>query len=160
MAGQPSDFLASVPFLLEQRMQGGTRGVATDVTFEEIGNSQIVQPTVEMSMEDTQSLFDALWRGGFRPKDGTGNSGHMGAMENHLADMRANAEKWAEAMRTLIALASPSCSTVPMWGEKWDSVHADLAAAHAGTIEDAVRKVLDERGASPHHEPIPSADPG
>ncbi len=35
-----------------------------------------------------QSLFNQLWNIGLRPKDGTGNSGHVESIRYHLEDMR------------------------------------------------------------------------
>jgi hypothetical protein len=43
-----------------------------------------------------QSLFNDLWRYGFRPTDGTGNAGHLGAVEKHLNDMRKLVSKYTE----------------------------------------------------------------
>lgn len=45
-------------------------------------------PTFTLSDEETQGLFNQLWQLGFRPKDGTGNSGHVEALKYHLEDMR------------------------------------------------------------------------
>jgi hypothetical protein len=41
-----------------------------------------------LSNDQTQSLFNQLWKLGYRPKDGTGNSGHIEAIKYHLEDMR------------------------------------------------------------------------
>lgn len=46
------------------------------------------KPTARLTQEQTQLLFNDLWQIGFRPSDGTGNSGHVGAIEKHLKDMR------------------------------------------------------------------------
>lgn len=35
-----------------------------------------------------QSLFDALWRAGYRPHNGESSVAHVGAMKAHLEDMR------------------------------------------------------------------------
>lgn len=35
-----------------------------------------------------QDIFNQLWKIGLRPKDGTGNSGHIAALQYHLEDMR------------------------------------------------------------------------
>lgn len=40
--------------------------------------------------EDAQSLMDALWNAGVRPSNGEGNVGMIGAMKDHLADLRAD----------------------------------------------------------------------
>lgn len=46
------------------------------------------EPFMTLSRETMESLFQQLWSLGFRPKDGTGNAGHIAAMQYHLEDMR------------------------------------------------------------------------
>jgi hypothetical protein len=41
-----------------------------------------------LSEDDMQAMFNQMWALGFRPLDGTGNSGHIAALEYHLEDMR------------------------------------------------------------------------
>lgn len=38
--------------------------------------------------EQAQQLMDALWASGFRPVDGHGSTGQLGAVQEHLRDMR------------------------------------------------------------------------
>lgn len=48
------------------------------------------QPMLNLDYREAQSLFDALWRAGFRPKeDKVDESAAMEAIRTHLADMRA-----------------------------------------------------------------------
>lgn len=47
-----------------------------------------IQPFMEIGPEQAQELFNKLWQLGFRPKDGTGNGGHIEALKYHLEDMR------------------------------------------------------------------------
>ena len=49
---------------------------------------EYLEPAGVLSHGATQELFDSLWKQGFRPKDGTGNSGHIAAVQYHLEDMR------------------------------------------------------------------------
>jgi hypothetical protein len=49
---------------------------------------EYVAPCAILSEEALQELFNQLWKEGFRPKDGTGNSGHLEAINRHLEDMR------------------------------------------------------------------------
>lgn len=42
----------------------------------------------EMGEAALQSMMDALWTEGYRPKD-IGTAGHLAATQSHLADMRA-----------------------------------------------------------------------
>lgn len=47
------------------------------------------EPCLSLRPESAQQLMDALWAAGFRPVDGHGSAGQIGATERHLADMRA-----------------------------------------------------------------------
>jgi hypothetical protein len=42
-----------------------------------------------MLPEQAQQLMDTLWAAGFRPADGHGTAGQLGATQAHLGDMRA-----------------------------------------------------------------------
>jgi len=37
---------------------------------------------------DAQALMDDLWASGFRPTEGAGSAGAMGAVQQHLKDLR------------------------------------------------------------------------
>jgi hypothetical protein len=62
--------------------------VAKPLEFEPLSQGSFITPTLVISTEQTQELFNELWRIGYRPKDGTGNSGHIEAINRHLDDMR------------------------------------------------------------------------
>lgn len=49
---------------------------------------EIREPFLDLNSEDAQGLFNQFWNAGFRPKDGTGNGGHIDALKYHLEDMR------------------------------------------------------------------------
>lgn len=68
--------------------EGRKRFFATLITFEEPEEGSYIEPSAALSSEEAQSLFNQLWAIGFRPKDGTGNSGHIAAVSYHLEDMR------------------------------------------------------------------------
>lgn len=68
---------------------GDKQMIAQPLTISEMPNPAVgIIPTFELAREDTQDLFDSLWRLGFRPQDGTGNSGHIESLKYHLEDMR------------------------------------------------------------------------
>lgn len=73
---------------LVDRQEGGTKAVATNVVMENIEPGSYVAPFMTMGADEMQTLFNSMWSEGFRPKDGTGNSGHIEAMKYHLEDMR------------------------------------------------------------------------
>jgi hypothetical protein len=64
------------------------RMVAEPVSFKEIGDDIVEQPTFDLSQEQGQRLMDQLWDCGLRPTEGTGSAGAMAAVQAHLADMR------------------------------------------------------------------------
>lgn len=64
----------------------------SEIKFEERPEEGlIIKPLAVISSRNTevlQNLFNDLWREGFRPADGTGNAGHLEAIQGHLDDMR------------------------------------------------------------------------
>lgn len=83
------DYSEGFKFLLEDISFGkNPRRVVTALTFEERKAGTYLQPSFTLDEEQAQALFNAMWLAGLRPKDGTGNSGHVEALNNHLQDMR------------------------------------------------------------------------
>ena len=64
------------------------RMIVTSMTLEKVERGKLIRPSFEMTDAYAQELFNELWQQGFRPKDGTGNSGHVAAVQYHLEDMR------------------------------------------------------------------------
>jgi hypothetical protein len=62
--------------------------LAEPTTFKEREPGEYVPPMMDLSSDDCQILFNQLWQAGFRPKDGSGNIGHIAAIQYHLEDMR------------------------------------------------------------------------
>jgi len=77
-----------VGFSIQQEL-GGRFLVASEIEMKEVREGSLIQPTFHLEAAEVQSLFNRLWVLGYRPKDGTGNSGHIGSIERHLEDMRA-----------------------------------------------------------------------
>ncbi len=48
----------------------------------------VLEPTFRLDPQGAQKLIDELWRLGIRPSSGEGNVGQIGAMKEHLNDMR------------------------------------------------------------------------
>ena len=46
------------------------------------------ETTFSISDEAIQVFLDDLWEAGYRPSDGTGNTGQLKATQDHLADMK------------------------------------------------------------------------
>lgn len=63
---------------------------AEPLTIREVPDAQgkAMQAFTTLPKDMVQELFNDLWHMGFRPKDGTGNSGHVEALKYHLEDMR------------------------------------------------------------------------
>ncbi len=75
-------------FLFKETSHGGLF-YAKPLEFQALPEGQIIDSVFKLSDGETQALFNQLWHLGFRPKDGTGSSGHVGSIERHLEDMRA-----------------------------------------------------------------------
>lgn len=73
---------------LLKRDDDGALFAATYIEFVKLEPGSYMAPTTEMQRKELQSLFNELWQAGFRPNDGTGNSGHVEALKYHLEDMR------------------------------------------------------------------------
>lgn len=67
----------------------GRGRVATSVTLEEYEPYSVLgEPTARLSRDTVQDVFNQLWIMGFRPADGTGNSGHLAAVKDHASDLK------------------------------------------------------------------------
>ncbi len=66
----------------------GDRRIVTNMTIETVKYGEHVKPSFTLGSNEVQELFNRLWQQGFRPKDGTGNGGHVEALKYHLEDMR------------------------------------------------------------------------
>jgi hypothetical protein len=62
----------------------GRRSIATSVTLEPFTEGSVGGEFLALPEETAQRLFDELWALGLRPADGTGNGGHIQALNNHL----------------------------------------------------------------------------
>ena len=70
------------------REDGNRIFAVTNLTYSEIKRGDYSQPSFCLSPQEAQALFNQLWQDGYRPKDGTGNTGHIEAISYHLEDMR------------------------------------------------------------------------
>lgn len=68
--------------------QHDTMFVARPVTMDAVKQGQQVEPMVRLPRDAAQTLFEQLWLIGFRPREGYGTHGQVGAMKDHLEDMR------------------------------------------------------------------------
>ena len=74
-----------------------TRSVATNITFENMTEGAIYEPTLHIGLMEAQALMDSLWSCGLRPTEGKGSAGQLSATEAHLKDMQRIAFKFLEA---------------------------------------------------------------
>ena len=76
-------------FSIGMKNQDGSKSIMEPVVFRDMEPGELVKaPTVNMTKEDAQELMDAMWNAGVRPSNGEGNVGQIGAMREHLEDMR------------------------------------------------------------------------
>ena len=66
--------------------------VGTNITMETVEEGSIVNPTMKITRETAQLLFDDLWYCGFRPSGGVHNEGQLKATQDHLKDMTVSSE--------------------------------------------------------------------
>lgn len=78
----------SFAIVFSKELQNGDIEVAQPLVMKTTKRGLITEPCVRLQQNEAQQLFDLLWKEGYRPKDGTGNAGHIKAMDNHLQDMR------------------------------------------------------------------------
>ena len=67
--------------------------VGQPVVFKKAKRGERSDPFLSLSGNEVQKLMDELWRVGIRPSNGEGNVGQIGAIENHLHDMRKIVQK-------------------------------------------------------------------
>ena len=56
--------------------------------FTTVEPGSVIPPMMTMGKDEAQALMDAMWNAGIRPSSGEGNVGQIGAMREHLEDMR------------------------------------------------------------------------
>ena len=61
---------------------------ATEISFVENDLDREIEPFLSLEQDQAQELMDMLWDAGLRPAGAAGSAGQLGAVENHLADMR------------------------------------------------------------------------
>jgi hypothetical protein len=71
---------------------------AKNIVMETVERGGYLEPTCRLSDDSAQKLLEELWACGFRPSDGTGNTGELAATRAHLADMRGVALKFVNVL--------------------------------------------------------------
>ena len=90
---QGSVFVSHSPWSIEVQLLfadfiNGKPYVAKPLEFEPMEEGGTARPTHSMFPQQAQELFNKLYAIGYRPTDGTGNTGHVEALKYHLEDMR------------------------------------------------------------------------
>lgn len=70
-----------------QKNQGGVF-IAAPLTLNQIPENSDHLATMMLEPIEAQLMLDQLWQSGIRPSDGDASIGMIGAMKEHLADMR------------------------------------------------------------------------
>lgn len=94
-----ANFGRHVSLYLSRELENGSCEVvdAQKPRLIEDPHSKTVEPMLQIRSEQAQQLMDSLWAAGFRPVDGHGSAGQIGAIERHLNDMRALVQKVLDA---------------------------------------------------------------
>lgn len=65
----------------------GKIGFASPITFQSVDPGDTIDPTLALSKDSAQLLFDELWKSGFRPQR-EASAGQLEAVTAHLQDQR------------------------------------------------------------------------
>jgi hypothetical protein len=82
-----SDYNNAVGLYIVQPHLGGRRW-APPITFTEVGDEMIREPSLSLRRSEAQFLMDQMWRCGLRPTDAGSTDGTLKATRDHLQDMR------------------------------------------------------------------------
>ncbi len=76
--------------MVSRRNMSGVLMVASNITLDrEVKEYEpFGEPTMRLDQDEAQMLMNQLWATGLRPINGEGNPGHLGAVGDHLKDMR------------------------------------------------------------------------
>jgi len=72
----------------EADFSGKVTHISEPLILNKRDDATILTPTFSLEEEAAQELFNKMWGAGYRPQDGTGNSGHVESLQYHLEDMR------------------------------------------------------------------------
>lgn len=75
------------------KVSGGRNQFVKAVCVAPVEDGDLIPVAGHMTDLQAQSLLNQLWELGFRPADGTGNAGHVGALQDHIKDLRWMAEQ-------------------------------------------------------------------
>lgn len=77
-------------FAIGMKHQDGTVSIMEPIAFKKLEDGFLLPKSsiINMPKESAQDLMDAMWSAGVRPSNGEGNVGQIGAMREHLDDMR------------------------------------------------------------------------
>jgi hypothetical protein len=73
---------------LVHRNEDGRKFIAPPVVFVQMEEGVQTAPSLTLDHEAAQDLMNRLWQMGIRPRDGEGTMAHVGAMKEHIADLR------------------------------------------------------------------------
>lgn len=68
------------------------------VEWEDVGNGTAQTPLINIQRDQLVELMDALWQCGIRPSNGEGDLGRVGAMMEHLTDLRSERDFMRESV--------------------------------------------------------------
>lgn len=69
---------------------------ADNIPLKEIDVCDFIPTAMVINHTEAQGLMESLWKAGIRPRSGEGSVGQLGAVERHLADMRAMVAKYTK----------------------------------------------------------------
>ena len=85
--------------------------LADRLTMREVKRGQMIKHnTLELDRDSAQELMDGLWQVGVRPANGEGNVGQIGAMREHLGDLRMDKKFLQQLVTEAFCNQKPVCT--------------------------------------------------
>lgn len=85
----PSDFGYVINIGMDKINTEGCWYIGQPIIFKRsVDGGMIEAPTLQLTKKQLVDLMDELWRAGIRPSNGEGNIGQIGALKDHLDDLR------------------------------------------------------------------------
>lgn len=69
---------------------------ATSISFEDVPEGTLLEPTIHLRYEEAQTLMDELWNCGIKPSEMKDDALELKSTKYHLEDMRRIAFKYIE----------------------------------------------------------------
>ena len=77
---------------------GKVIAIAEPIAFKKYKRGDTADSCIHIDKKDVQAFMDSLWSSGVRPSNGEGNVGQIGAMTDHLCDLKKDKDFYQKAI--------------------------------------------------------------